>query len=298
MNAAPTNWMPGLVMLSVGGVAALVYLIANKRGSASEATGSVDDTKARYDGLIAELKELNANKHLHTADAFSTEKTRLEKAAAEVLKLNKDAQHEVLKAEGRAQAKAKAAAADTGFFAKSPALKGALIGGAVVGFVFFLSNKLQEQAKPRDDAPAPMQQARPDDKLEKLIAAAAASPQDTDAQAAAGLALMRKQRFEEGVPYIQTATLLDPFHVRTRVGRAVMRALEGDGAGSLADLEGLASRYPEAFEGRLFAGMLAMDSQDSQRALTNFEAYLAAAGEEAPPMMRMAIQQLRTQLGQ
>ena len=88
-----------------------------------------------------------------------------------------------------------------------------------------------------------------------------------------------------------------PFHPKGRVGRAVVRALEGDLKGSVTDLEALASRYPEAYDARMFAGMLAMEDNDQRRALMNLEAYVALApADEQPPMMRMAISQLKQEM--
>jgi predicted Zn-dependent protease len=81
------------------------------------------------------------------------------------------------------------------------------------------------------------------------------------------------------------------------VGRAVVRALEGDLKGSMDDLERLAQRYPESYDARMFAGMLALEDNDPRRALVNLEAYVTLAPmSEQPPMMRMAVVQLKQQL--
>ncbi len=300
---ATTNWGPGLWVLGGSAAAALGYLLINKSRLKSQPLETVDDYQARYQALIAELKEHTANKHLADAARWEAERERLQKAAAQVLRERDQKQHELRKAEARSEQKEQAK--PTGFLANNPTLKGALLGGGLVSFFVFLGVQLNASSDSRPEGmsatggpgPAVMQNQPPpvDEKLERLLAQAKNSPDDPDTLATAALALMRKQRFEEAVPMVHRATLIDPFHVRTRVGRSVIVALEGDLPRALSELESLAAKYPEAYDGRLFAGMMAMDQQDSARALVNFEAYLEQAGPEAPPMMRMAVQQLRAQ---
>ena len=141
------------------------------------------------------------------------------------------------------------------------------------------------------------QQPRADPKLEALAARVQSNPGDVDAVADLAVHLFRRQAFDEARPLVDRATFLDPFHPRGRVGRAVVRALEGDLPGSINDLEALASRYPEAYDARMFAGMLAMEDNDQRRALMNLELYVALAPQsEQPPMMRMAVIQLKQEL--
>lgn len=122
-------------------------------------------------------------------------------------------------------------------------------------------------------------------------------PGDVDAVADLSIYLIRRQAFNDAKPLVDRAMSIDPFHPKARVGRAVMKAIEGDLRGSVNDLEALASRYPEAYDARMFAGMLAMEDNDQRRALTNLEAYVTLApADEQPPMMRMAVQQLKQQL--
>lgn len=301
MQPTTTDWGPGLIMFGVGAILAVVAIVLARRRSQPMSDPTPDDAQARYDGLIAELKEHAANKHLAAPEVWAAEQRRLEHAAASVLRQRDTLKHEQLKAQGRAEARA--ASSHQGFFGTHAALKGALVGGGLVAFVAFAAWQLTHATSARDDgmvatgggAPpqAPMQ--RPDSTLEKLKADAEAQPQNADAVAAVALAYLRKQRFEEAVPYVQRGTMIDPFHVRTRVGRGVLRALNGDLPGAQSELESLAQKYPEAYDGLLFAGMMAMERQDRQQAIANFEQYLARAGSEAPPMMRRAVEELKSQ---
>ncbi len=257
--------------------------------------------------MIGELKEHVANKHLLPADAWAAEKARLEALAISLLKERDSSRHEALKAEARAERREQAA--ERGFFARNPALKGGLVGASVVLFFVVLGLALNDAVKPRSDgmqatgmvpgsgAPQPGGEPQTDPRLDALLAAVQRAPDDLDALAAAGLYLISKQGFSESRPFFQRGTLLDPFHVKTRLGRTILQAVDGDVAGAQRELERLAALYPDAYAGRLYAGMLALEENDPARALKNFEVYLSTApAGEVPPMMRGAVQQLRQQL--
>jgi hypothetical protein len=182
------------------------------------------------------------------------------------------------------------------------------MGGAVVLFFGVLWFSMQAATRPRDDGmsatgmvpggtPAQPQEPQRDEKLEALLKSVQTSPDDVDVLAEAGLYLISKQGFEEGRPFIQRATMLDPFHVKTRVGRAIFVAVDGDVSGSVAELERLAALYPDGYPGTLYAGMLALDQNDPGRAVKNFERYLETAPpSEAPPMLRSAIAQIKREM--
>jgi hypothetical protein len=309
MAAPQTNWLPGILVLSAGLAGALVYLLASKRAAPKDGDGGRDDVDARYQVVIGELKEHVANKHLLPPATWEAERQRLEALAVQLLKERDGHTHSQRKAEARSEAKARAEARDTGFFAKNPALKGALVGGGVVLFFAVLWLSVNEAARPRTDgmqvtgmdpgAPGPGGAQVPpvDAKLEQLLAAVQRAPDDVDALAEAGLYLISKQGFTEARAFVQRATLIDPFHVKGRVGRAVLTAVDGDVPGATAQLERLSTLYADGYPGALYAGMLSMEDNDPARAVRNFERYLATApGSEQPPMLRMAVRQLKAQL--
>lgn len=306
--ASETNWLPGILVTAAGVVGSLTYLALSKKNAAS-GSGVPDDLEARYQTVIGELKEHVANKHLLPAESWESEKRRLEALAVQLLKQKDGKDHESLKAEARAERKAKAEAADSGFLAKNPTLKGALVGGAVVLFFSVLWFSLNQATSTRTDG-MPVTGATPgggldegpqepqnDGKLEALLGAVQKSPDDVDALSEAALYLISKQGFTESRAFVQRASMLDPFHVKTRVCRGVLLAVDGDVNASLTELERLAGLYPEAYPGSLYAGMLSMDQNDPGRAVKNFEQYLATAPiDEQPPMLRMALGQLKQQL--
>ncbi len=309
-----TNWIPGLIVLAVGVVGAVLYLLLGKKPPAGgPAPGSMDDLNARYAALLDQLRTHIANKHLLPPETFEAEKKRLELAAAAVLRERDGLTHAAAKAEARAEKAGKAAAAPpAGAFARSPALKGVAIGVVAVGFFVLVGWQLSETATPREDGMSatggsppgggPMQRppvAVEDPKLKALVDAVQRSPEDVDALAALALHLMRGQAFEQARPFVMQASLIDPFHVKTRVARTVLTA-SGDNLPQVEyELEKLADYYPEAWDARMFAGLIANELNDPARALRQLELYLAAAPiDEQPPTIAMGVAQLREQIRQ
>jgi hypothetical protein len=305
-----TNWVPGLMVLGAGIAVALAYLFGSKGLKTDDPTPeTLDDFDARYQSLLGQLREHVANKHLLPPEEFAKERTRLELAAAEVLRSRDGKKHEDTKKQARQE---KLQTAPATFAAKNPGLMGALVGGAVVAFFAILGWQLTQASTVREEGMqatgmvppggggGPMQQQpKADPKLEAMANRVQSNPSDVDAVADLAIYLIRRQAFEEARPLVDRATFLDPFHPKGRVGRAVVRALEGDLRGSITDLEALASRYPEAYDARMFAGMLSMEDNDQRRALMNLELYVALAPpSEQPPMMRMAVNQLKQELNQ
>ncbi len=294
-----TNWVPGLAVLGVGVVVALAYLLFNRRLKAeAPAPETLDDYEARYQSLLGQLRQHIANQHLLPAAEFDVEKQRLEQAAADILREKSGRAG----ADQRRQARAdRLAAAPPTFWSKHPALMGALVGGGVVSFFVVLGWQLTQASTPATPEMVPQQQApmRPqsDAKLEALAARVQSAPDDIEALSDLCVLLIRRQAFREARPLAQRAMLLDPFHPKARVGVAVVRALEGELRGAIDDLEHLSARYPEAYDAFMFAGMLSLEDNDQQRALRNLSAYVdLAPPSEQPPMMRVAVQQLREQL--
>jgi hypothetical protein len=304
-------------MLGAAVLAALTYVLSSKSLKASPvATRNVEDLTVRYQAKLAQIKDHLAQKDRLAAASWEETKRRLEGEAAAILRERDGVKHEGVKAEARAERKAEAQAKDASVWNRNPALTGALIGGAVVAFFGYLGLSLSQSASERRDgmtatgmqpgggARGPMQgesgqdsEPREDPKLAALAARVQGSPEDPEAVSDLALYLLRRQAFEDAKPLVDRVTQLDPFNVRGRVSRAVFRAVDGDAKGSQDELEHLASYYPDAYDARMFAGLIAMEDNDPGRAVKNLEAYISTApANEQPPMMRMILQQLRSQL--
>jgi tetratricopeptide (TPR) repeat protein len=310
MNPHATNWLPGIIALGVAVTVAIAFVLASFRKHAPVAKKvAAEDLETRYQALIVQLKEHGANKHLHAPDAWAEEQARLEQAAAAVLRERAGAKHDALKAQARAE-KLASKPEPTGFFAKNPAIKGALWGAGVVGFFVILGIVLSQESKDRNDgqemtgkvpdgARGPMEPAPPreDVELKTAMERANRSPDDIDALSNAAKELIARQMFDDAAPLIRRATAIDPFHVQTRTHRAVLLALEGQTHTALDELQHVADTFEDAYEARLFAGMLSLQLEDRERALAQFERYVVEAPpEEQPPMLRAGIAQLKQEL--
>lgn len=311
MNPHVTNWTPGIIVLAAALAAAVLFVLSAKKtggGGAEKPRQTPEDLDERYKALLAALKEHVANKHLMAEGEWLAEKTRLETAAAAVLREKAGAQHETVKAQARAEKLAAAKAANPG----NAGLRGALIGGGVVAFFALLGFILTQQTTARVEGqgmtgtnPAemggrpPMQAQGPDPKveIERLRKLAEASPEDVDVLADVGGQLIKLQAFNEAFPIVTRASGLDPYHVQTRIWRAVLDAVDGQAITAIDDLEALGDRYEGAYKARLYAGLISLETDQPQRALRQLELYLVEAPEkEQPPFIRMSVQQLKAQL--
>jgi tetratricopeptide (TPR) repeat protein len=304
-----TDWTPGLITLGAGlAIGIFFFLMQRKRVAPTEGEGS-SALDAKYQALLTQLKEHSAAKHLATPDAWAAEQSRLEQAAAAVLREKANVGHEALKAEARAQ---KLAEAPKGFFGKNPAIAGAIWGGGAVAFFAFLGMTLSTESKPRvEDGPmGPMgggqvvkpgeapQEPPMDPKLQAALSFAEREPDNVEALAGAASELMKRQMFEDAQPLVMRATLIDPYHVRIRIFRTVLdKALNGPPMVAMAELEHLADTYEDAWPARLYAGALAAQTGQPARALKHFERFLdEAPNSEHPPMIRRGIEELRAQV--
>jgi tetratricopeptide (TPR) repeat protein len=269
----------------------------------------ISDWTLQYQRLIAQLKELEAEALKRSPDDYQREKAALERAAADVLRkqdeLRRGLRHEEEKLRARAE---KQAQASNGFWAKNPALKGALWGGGTVVFFGLLFLTLGGESKPRaegegitggvgreTDASGPT----PDEAfMEKLHDKLKQEPENLELLAELSDEYIRRSEFEKAQDWVKTATAIDPFHVGNRIHRALLLAASGKGGQSLQQLEHLADRYPEAQKALLYAGALAIQMGNRDRALRHFDRYLAEAPpDEIPAGLRQAISQMRQPVG-
>jgi tetratricopeptide (TPR) repeat protein len=307
-----TNWLPGIVVLGISLLVGLVF-VARSRRSDGRPTHSADDRLEDLDGraqlLLDQLKELNADRHHLEPKQFAVEKNRLEQEAAVALR----ERDQYLSGSGRRAAKAAAAPSEqkpTSWLGRHPQFKGALWGGALVLFFVVLGLLLSHEQNPRGEGGTatgrtpPMQstadsnQAMPDPALKDAIGDLQAHPDSLDAMARAAHELINHQEWEEANRLTERALGIDPFHTENRIHRAVLLAIRGDGDKATKDLQHLVDAYPDAHEGLLFLGALAMKRGEKQQALRSFERYLAEAPPaEQPPQLRDGILLLRKQLG-
>lgn len=310
MNPPTTNWTPGLIVLAVGVITAVLFLLTQRRkgtGTQEAKDGALEDLERRYQSLIEQLKELAAEKHTLAPERYEAERSRLELEAAAALR----ARDEHLKkgAGSGAGASPQGTPVPTGRL--SPQLQGALWGGGVVLFFAVLAFVLMSELKPRGDDQAATGRVPPgmaangqqgeqqeDPELTEAMERLRNNPGDLDAAALLSHELIRRQMYEEADRVTTKALALDPFNVELRVHKGVLRAVRGDEAGAEQELLKLVDTYPDAQEALLFLGALAMRRGDKARALESFERFAVEVPSNMhPPPLLAAIQQLRGELG-
>lgn len=308
MNPPTTNWTPGLLVLAVGVITAVLFLLTQRRkgaGTPEPKNGALEDLERRYQSLIEQLKELAADKHSLAPERYEAERSRLELEAAAALRARDE---HLKKQQGGAEGshpKLPVSAAG----GLSPQLKGALWGGGVVLFFAVLAFVLMSELKPREDDQAATgrvppgmgqqgEQQQEDPELTEAMERLRNNPGDLDAAALLSHELIRRQMYEEADRVTTRAMSLDPFNVELRVHKGVLRAVRGDEAGAEQELMKLVDTYPDAQEALLFLGAIAMRRGDKAKALESFERFaVEVPANMHPPPLLAAIQQLRGELG-
>src|SRR5215831_14457580 len=305
-----TQWLPGVIALAVGLVCGLAFLFFRKGSTrpAAAVDDRVADLERRAQLILDQLKELNADRHHLDAAQFEAEKARLEQEAAAALR----ARDEYSRGGAAPKIPAKpippeAASAPRGWLGRHPQLKGAFWGGGVVLFAVILGLLLSQDQKPRQDgmgatgktppmAGAP--EAQEDPILNEAMANYQAHPDSVEAMSRLSHELINRQDFQEATRLTERSLGLDPFHVESRIHRAVLVAVEGDREKGQKALEHLANAYPDAHEARLYHGLLALQAGNERTALEILERYSAEAPpSQQPPRLADVIATLRKKLG-
>ena len=309
-----THWLPGIVVLAIGLAIGVAFLFRLRRQSVRpgrDADGRLADLDRAAQLILDQLKELVADRHHLEAAQFDAETNRLEQEAAAALRARDEY------ARGRAvpgQLNPKAAAGPAvaapspqGWLARNPQLKGALWGAGVVLFFVALGLFLGQEQKPREDGANATGKTPPmaspgepqeDPVLKEAMANYQAHPDSVDAIAALCHELINRQEFQEATRLTERGLGLDPFHIESRIHRAVLAAIEGNRENGEKVLTHLADAFPNAYEGRLYLGLMALQSGQQRAALDNFERYAAEAPvNEQPPRLSEGIEMLRRQLG-
>jgi len=307
-----THWLPGILAMAVALAAAAVYVAlvlsrSRPAGQAAEAGKKKAELEARYRTAIDQLRELKAEQHHLSKEAYESQRAELERKAAEALRA-KEAHEGAPPAPGAVPAPAEKAAAGTGLLARHPEWKGALWGGGVVAFFGLLGFLLFREGKPAEPQGeggmrGPMQsqqgqgpQGGGGDELEQALEHVREHPEDVESASMVAHELIRRQEWEQASQITERALGADPFHVENRIHRAVLKSVRGDPAAAV-DLQHLADTYPGSQEALLFLASLTARS-DKARALDALERYVSVAPpEEQSVEIYQAMAQFRRELG-
>lgn len=297
MNPQETNWIPGLLVLGAGAVSAILYLLLSRkqwRASGRNTEGTREDLEQRAQLLIQQIKELKADSHGLSPERYEAEKSRLEQEAAQAFRA-RDKQ-----AANRSGPQSAPLPPPT----RKARIQSALWALGVVLFFGVLGYLLVSEQRPREeDAMATgkrLPAAKPDEEDPQFLAAVArakAQPFDLENVSMVAHELIRKQQFAEAQTLTLRSLSIDPFHVESRVHRAVLRAAEGDLDPAVADLQHIVDLYPGGQEGLLFLGSIKLRRGDRQGALENFERFaIEVPRDQQPPQLMQAIAQLRNEM--
>jgi tetratricopeptide (TPR) repeat protein len=309
-----TDWLPGILVLLLGlAAAAAALLLARRRTPARGAkearrAGALKDyneAELRWTRLLEQLRELQADRHQLSPEAFQTESARLEQKAADALRARDEARPSMERATASAPE-----AAPVGFLGRHPQLAGAFWGAAVVVFFGALFLWLKQDVQPRGQGEgltgtagrgeASPQQAPEDPGFAAALASVRDDPGDVDTSAHVVHELIRRQDYDEARSLTERSLGVDPFQSEARVHRAFLLAVAGDPKAASRELQQLSTLYPNTSEALLFLGLLRMRIGDNRGAADAFERFLAEApAAEQPPQMRASLvgllQQLKSQ---
>jgi cytochrome c-type biogenesis protein CcmH/NrfG len=315
------------MVLAAGLIAAATYLVlalrrakATQGGAAPAALGGQSDSLASLDQrarlLIDQLKELEMDRHQLTPESYQAEKTRLELEAADALRARDEVARGGAADPGAGSKGAKGPTAKPpteapkGFAQRNPQLMGAVWGGAVVLFFVGIGALLTQEQRPRQDgsemtgknpnagAAGAAADADADRELNAAMERIKKNPQDIELSALVAHELLRRERYDEAAEITTRSAGVDPFHLETKIHRAVLVAVKGDRADAKRQLEELVNRYPDGQEALLFLVAITMQEGDRTSALAFLERFWADAPKEMhPPMLEAEIQRLRSMQG-
>lgn len=307
----PTNWWPGIIALATAMVGATAYLLLSLRrakpaGAGEDLEKQQAELEAQYQSIIHQLRELKAEQHHLSPEAYQSQRAELERRAADALRARDARALQARPGTMPAPATAAAAAAGTGFLARHPELKGAFWGGGVVAFFGLLGVLLFREGKPEEgtmDRGKPMQAQGPGqgadrgDDMPRALEHVREHPEDAEGAALVAHELIRRQDWQQAFQVTERALGADPFHVENRIHRAMLKVVRGDPAGE-AELQHLADTYPGSQEALLFLATATMQAGDKARALDALERYVAVAPpEEQSIEIYQAMAEFRRELG-
>ncbi|MDP2311386.1 MAG: tetratricopeptide repeat protein [Pseudomonadota bacterium] len=273
MNA-PTNWVPGVIVLLVALAVGIVVVLRSRQGAAFPAPERTrrEELERQKDALYGLLREHNTQQANAGPAEWAAERDRLELDAARVLR--------DLDALGRPDAAP--AAATPGFGTRNPKLVGALWGAGAMLFLGGLGLTLQEFATPRpeggtmtgnaaggtgaegEDAPlSPAQEAE----LARLRAAAEAAPTDVAARNALAHALLHAGKLMDAYQESEAVVALSAEDPEARTHQAIVLIAIGDVAMAAKALDRVLAGAPEFSEALAYRGALHFQAGEREQAI-------------------------------
>lgn len=287
MNGHATEWGPGLVALAVGLVVGFFLLRRSLRQAAPAAVAAPAPTReaaARYEALVAQLRDLEDNASQLEPERLARERYALELAAAGAL-LAMEAG--APRAAATATAPGEIAAGDTAAPATvgSPALRGFLWGAGGVAALALLGVMVSRQATERREGgsltgsiPGEEERAAVPDDVARLQAAVAARPDDLDARLELSLAHLQRRELMAVFEHTQYVLERRPKDPRALSYQALVRLAMGQAPEAEAMLQTAIAADPDSLDARLHLGLVYLQ----QGRMSDAEASLAEAIRRHP----------------
>lgn len=308
MNGHPTDWGPGLVALFAGLVIGFFLLRRSLRQSGAAAAPVAApaprrEAAARYEALVAQLRDLEDNASQLEPERLARERYALElSAAGALLEMEAGATRSAATTTAQAQTVTGDAAAPA--TVGSPALRGFLWGAGGVAALALLGVMVSRQATERREGgsltgsiPGEEERAAVPDDVARLQAAVAARPDDLDARLE--LSLAHLQRRELMAVFEQTQYVLErrPKDPRALSYQALVRLAMGQAPEAEKMLQTAIAADPDSLDARLHLGLVYLQ----QGRMAEAEASLAEAIRRHPEereQIEGLLQQMREQAAQ
>jgi cytochrome c-type biogenesis protein CcmH len=243
---------------------------------------------ARYESLLAQLREQREERHLLSKEEADKEETRLlEEAASCLRQLDK-----VSPGFNAPQASSPSSSASIHQRLWVAAIGGLLVGG----FVVFLATQLLKQAEVSlpEMPPHPMPHPMEDAQLKAAFEYFNANPADLDGAAYLAKLFLQRGQWNDANMLVLAGSQMDPLHVPFRMYRCLLEGISHEQPevrrARADELAKLFATYDGAYEAAYWAAALYSLLDDKPRALDMLLAFKEHAPlEELPPQLEELI---------
>lgn len=301
-----TWWLPALIALGVAAVVGLVLVARHGRGPAAGRKATPlpvgTDLERQRDALFQQIRDLDAAFPTMDAADYRLERARLEVEAARTLRelATGPAPAPAGAPAGTAAGTAEANPGPARWTERHPRLVGALWGAGIVGFGFALWAGLEQSTTQRTEGMSVTGNAQsgggggmsggmggsPDASavLARARAAMEANPDDLDAKARYGFAVLETGDVRGAFDVANEVTAKVPDHALARTLQAVILLQIGDTRMAAGVLDKVLAAHPDAVEALGYRGALHFQAGEYAQAVARWEHLL-----EVDPSQRAAV---------
>jgi tetratricopeptide (TPR) repeat protein len=258
-----TQWLPAIAVLLAGVVFGIILVVRGRKSSQrrqSETLAEKDvraDLEQRFAARIEELRNLEAESSMLTPEQLSSERARLEREAAVLLREIQQQKQQPERATGRIDPAPVPVPGGRGFLAERPALKGLvwITGVVTIGAVLYVllldTTTLREQGGSLTGSlpERATRSVQADPELTSLISAVERDPQNHELRVDLARALFERRDLMQVFQQTQFVLERHPEHPRALAYQAIVRLAMGDSEEALQMVERAVERDPDLLEG-------------------------------------------------